>query len=79
MLEYGNIGVLGFKCITPLLHHSSTPVSTTLERAVRAQRSRWAFFSRLLNPVELFGVIVKYLLFCLIGQVGAGEELGYIF
>jgi len=26
VLEYGSIGVLGFECITPLLHHSSTPV-----------------------------------------------------
>jgi hypothetical protein len=26
MLEYRNNGVLGFKRITPLLHHSSNPV-----------------------------------------------------
>src|SRR5437867_11606747 len=25
MLEYWSIGMLGFKCITPLLHHSITP------------------------------------------------------
>jgi len=43
--EYGSIGVLGIKCITPLLHHSSIPASPTLKRGGQAQRSRWAFFS----------------------------------
>jgi hypothetical protein len=31
-LEYGSIGVLGCKRITPLLRHSSTPATITLER-----------------------------------------------
>jgi hypothetical protein len=31
VLEYGSIGVLGFECITPLLHHSSTRFFTILE------------------------------------------------
>ena len=26
VLEYGSNGVLRFKCITPLFHHSNTPV-----------------------------------------------------
>jgi hypothetical protein len=27
-LEYRSIGVLSFTCITPLLHHSITPMAT---------------------------------------------------
>ena len=30
VLEFWSIGVLGFKCITPSLHYSNTPDSTTL-------------------------------------------------
>ena len=32
-----------------------------------------------LNPIKLLGIIVKYLLFCLIGKVRTREQFGYIF
>ena len=36
-------------------------------------------FRGLLDPIKVFGIVVEDFLLCLIGKVGTGEQLGYIF
>jgi hypothetical protein len=40
VLEYWRIGVLGFKCITPLLHYSSTPVCQLMSHGSQLEITR---------------------------------------